>query len=276
MGGNGVWARGDFVRILSETFPTPLILAATVTDAALDPPAQHDRTLLVLSVLAQSKQALNAAQLGEATGLAKSTLYRQLALLRRWGFVMESGGLYSPGPVSVQLARGFDGNSELIQAARRDMQALAAQSHESVGLVVAVNERLVCLEMVDSAQSLRCSFDKGRGVALRDGASAKCLLAHLQPEQRDAHLSRMFQDPVERQSRATELDAIAQAGYAVTSGEVDAGVWGASAPLLGAGRQLRGGLTLMAPLSRVLGMEAALVHMTVVTAARISRALGPR
>lgn len=247
-----------------------------MNDAPLDSPASQDRTLLVLSVLAQSKQALNAAQLGEATGLAKSTLYRQLAQLRRWGFVMESGGLYSPGPVSVQLARGFDGNSELVQAARRDMLDLAAQSQESVALVVVVNERLVCLEMVDSAQSLRCSFDKGRGVPLREGASAKCLLAHLLPEQRAGHLSRLFPDPAERTARAAELDAIALAGHAITTGEVDAGVWGVSAPVLAPGRQLRGGLTLMAPQSRVLGMEAALVHMTVVTAARISRSLGPR
>lgn len=243
---------------------------------ALDTPAHTDRTLMVLSVLAQSRWPMTAVQLGEATGLAKSTLYRQLALLRRWGFVMEFAGQYSPGPVSVQLARGFDGNSELVQCARRDMQELAAQSQESVALVVVVDDRLVCLDMIDSAHSLRCSFDKGRGVPLRDGASAKNLLAHLPTEQRAALASRLFPDPVECRVRMAQLDAIAQAGYAVTSGEVDAGVWGVSAPLLSPGRRLRGGLTLMAPLSRVEGLDAALIHMTVVTAARISRALAPR
>jgi hypothetical protein len=43
--------------------------------------------------------------------------------------------------------------------------------------------------------------------------------------------------------------------------------------VLATGRRLRGAITLMAPLTRVEGMEAALLHMTVVTAARISRAL---
>jgi len=71
----------------------------------------------------------------------------------------------------------------------------------------------------------------------------------------------------------TLSDAIREAGHAVTHGEVDAGVWGASAPVLASGRRLRGAITLMAPLTRVEGMEAALLHMTVVTAARISRAL---
>jgi DNA-binding IclR family transcriptional regulator len=238
-----------------------------------DATAHNDRALRVLSVLAQSKSALTAAQLVQATGLSQSTLYRQIAMLRRWGFVMESDGRYSPGPVSVQLASGFDGNSDLVMAARADMRALAQQSHESVALVTAVNDRVVCLEMIDSEHSLRCSFDRGRSVPARDGASAKCLLAHMPAEQRDALLDAFGEPPEQRARRASELDAIREAGFAVTQGEVDAGVWGASAPLLAANRRLRGAITLMAPLTRVEGMEAALRHMAVVTAARISRAL---
>lgn len=242
--------------------------------APTDAPAHNDRALLVLSVLAQSKVALTAAELVQASGLSQSTLYRQIATLRRWGFVMESEGRYSPGPVSVQLASGFDGNSDLVMAARAAMRALAQQSHESVALVTAVNDRVVCLEMIDSEQSLRCSFDRGRSVPARDGASAKCLLAHMPPDQRDAILAAIADESPQRSAeRAAELDAIRAAGHAVTQGEVDAGVWGASAPVLGPARRLRGAITLMAPLSRVEGMEAALLHMTVVTAARISRAL---
>ncbi|MNT21073.1 HTH-type transcriptional regulator KipR [compost metagenome] len=239
----------------------------------LDAPAHNDRALFVLSVLAQSKVAMTAAELVQATGLSQSTLYRQVATLRRWGFVMESEGRYSPGPVSVQLASGFDGNSDLVMAARADMRVLAQQSHESVALVTLVNERVVCLEMIDSEQSLRCSFDRGRSVPARDGASAKCLLAHAPDDARDLLLDGLDEGPERRAERAAELDAIRAAGHAVTHGEVDAGVWGASAPVLAAGRRLRGAITLMAPLTRVEGMEAALVHMTVVTAARISRAL---
>jgi len=238
-----------------------------------DAPAHNDRALFVLSVLAQSKVAMTAVELAQATGLVKSTLYRQIATLRRWGFVMESDGRYSPGPVSVQLASGFDGNSDLAMAARADMRALVQQSHESVALVTAVNDRVVCLEMIDSEHSLRCSFDRGRSVPASDGASAKCLLAHMPLDQRDALLDGLGESPARRAERAAELDAIREAGHAVTQGEVDAGVWGVSAPVLASGRRLRGAITLMAPITRVEGMEAALLHMTVVTAARISRAL---
>ncbi|RUP24304.1 MAG: IclR family transcriptional regulator [Curvibacter sp.] len=235
-----------------------------------------DRALQVLSVLAQHREPLSALELSAATGLAKSTLYRQIATLRRWGFVMEVDGRYGPGPASVELACGFDASSRLVQCARADLQALARLSSESVALVAVLNERAVCLEMVDSVQSLRCSFDKGRSVPLRDGASAKCLLAHLPEAQREAVLERSGFGAAERESRRRELALIRERGHAITAGEVDAGVWGVSAPLLDGQRQLHGAITLMAPTLRIDGREAAFVHMTLVTAARIARALqGP-
>src|SRR3989344_849531 len=204
--------------------------------------AAADRVLHVLAVLAQHGQPMSAAELMEATGLARSMLYRQLARLKQWGFVLESSGHYAPGPLSLQLALGFDMASHLVHHARPDMQALARQSHESV--------------------------------PLRAGASAKCLLAHVAPATRNAILDLHYgADTAERQAALTELEGIAQAGYAVSSGEVDAGVWGVRVPVFGSPRQAAGAITLMAPILRAQGQEAALTGMAVVAAARISRQL---
>jgi DNA-binding IclR family transcriptional regulator len=242
-----------------------------------NPPAiaTADRVLQVLAVLAQQGRSLSAQELMAQTGLARSTLYRQLARLKRWGFALESDGSYAPGPLSLQLALGFDLSSHLVRQARPHMQALAQQSHESVGLIVAVNDSAVCLDMVESAQSLRCSFEKGRSVPLRAGASAKCLLAHMPESSRTAVLSAWGDKPGRLRVLKDELTAIRQAGFAVSTGEVDSGVWGVSAPLFGASRQALAALTLMAPTMRAKGQEAALTNMAMVTAARISRVLSP-
>lgn len=238
--------------------------------------ASADRVLQVLALLARHGQALTAAELMAQTGLARSTLYRQLARLKHWGFVLESDGGYAPGPLSLQLALGFDMASHLVRQAKPDMHALAQQSHESVGLVVAVNDSVICLDMIDSQHALRCSFEKGRSVPLRSGASAKCLLAHLPAAVRAPLLDRQWgTDTPERAAAQAELEAIAQAGHATSAGEVDAGVWGVSVPLFSAPRQAVGAITLMAPISRAQGQEAALTGMTVVAAARISRHLNP-
>lgn len=231
---------------------------------------------MVLSVLAQSREPQSVAELQDRTGLPRSTLYRQLGNLRRWGFVSERDGQYLPGEVSLELAHGFDSHSRLIQTARPMMTDLAAQSGESVAIVAAVSGRAICIEMVDSRQSLRCSFDKGRSVPLLDGASAKCLLAHMPRADATAALARAGLDARDRRNRIAALDAIRLRGHAVSEGEVDVGVWGASAPIRDAQGRLEAVLTVMAPTSRVTDLEAALVHMVLVTAARISRALAER
>ncbi len=244
-----------------------------LTSASI-PVSTADRVLQVLAVLAQQGRALSAAELMDRTGLARSTLYRQLARLKRWGFVLESDGYYAPGPLSLQLALGFDLASHLMRQARSDLQALARQSHESVGLVVAVNDSVICLDMVESQQSLRCSFEKGRSVPLGPGASAKCLLAHFPDSARAEVLDSQYgPGSADRQIAQAELESIREAGFAVSAGEVDAGVWGVSAPLIGTARQAVGAITLMAPISRAQSQEQALVRMAVIAAARISRNL---
>lgn len=236
------------------------------------PVSAVDRALAVLATLAQHGNALTATELVRKTGLSQSTLYRQLASLKRWGFVLEVDGRYAPGPLSLQLALGFDMASHLVQHARPDMLVLAQQSQESVGLVVAVNGQAICIDMIESRQALRCSFEKGRSVPLQKGASAKCLLAHLPAGALSASLEANLSDRPQADVLA-ELSAIRKAGFVVSNGEVDPGVWGVSAPLFSMGKRAVGVLTLMAPSVRVQGKHSPLIQMTVVTAARITRSL---
>ena len=228
-----------------------------------------DRALVVLATLAQQGRPLTATELLRTTGLSQSTLYRQLISLKRWGFVFEVAGRYAPGPLSLQLALGFDMASHVSQQAHQEMQMLAQQSQESVGLVVAVNGQAICIDMIESRQALRCSFEKGRGVPLDKGASAKCLLAHMS----GAALNASPDSDHQQSASLAELSAIRNAGFAVSDSEVDAGVWGVSAPLFAIRQQLVGALTLMAPSVRIQDKHPHLIQMTVVAAARISRSL---
>lgn len=237
------------------------------------PVSAVDRALSVLATLARHGGAMTAAELMARTALSQSTLYRQLATLKRWGLVLDVEGRYAPGPLSMQLALGFDLSSHLMQAARADMLTLAQQSQESVGLVVATNGQAICIDMVESQQALRCSFQKGRSVPLQArGASAKCLLAHLPPG-----AANTAQEPSQPDAALpmtdTELAVIRQTGYAVSDGELDPGVWGVSVPLFGTGKRAVGVLTLMAPSERARDKQATLIQLTVVGAARISRRL---
>ena len=238
--------------------------------------AGADRVLYVLATLARHDGPLSIAALAEQTGLAQSTLYRQVALLKRWGFVAEHDGEYGPGPLSVQLAWGFDQSSFLIHEAQPDMAALAVASGETIGLLVAVSDQAVCLDMVESQHPLRCSFTKGRGLPLagRVGQVAAGLHAGGAPAgsaglsgRRGGHGSGA---PVRGAGNHTRQ------GYAVTDSEVDAGVWGVSVPIFQRAHQAVASITLMAPSTRAAQRPQALIDMTVGAARRISQKLQAR
>ena len=235
-----------------------------------------DRVLFVLATLARHDGPLSIAALADKTGLAQSTLYRQVALLKRWGFVAEQGGEYGPGPLCVQLAWGFDQSSFLVQESQPDMARLAAESGETVGLLVAMRDQAVCLDMVESQHPLRCSFVKGRGLPLVRGASARSLMAFMPAARLHALLDDLQRSGADVAALAASLESIRAAGYAVTDGEVDAGVWGVSVPVFQRPHQAVGSVTLMAPSTRAALRASALIDMTIAAARRISGRLQSR
>ncbi len=233
--------------------------------------------LLVLSTLGRLERPVSIGDLMVETGLAKSTLYRQLALLRRWGFVMDHDDLFLPGPMCLPLVRGFEQSSYLRLEARSELEQLSRQTGESAGLLMEVNQQVVCIEMIESNQPLRCSFVKGRGLPLLKGASAKTLLAFM-PAKRQAIVLRDLErdgllDETQRRHLETELSDIGARGYACTDSEVDAGVWGISAPIFQVSSHAVAAITLMAPNTRIGNRAQALTDMTVHVAARLSSRL---
>lgn len=236
-----------------------------------------ERALFVLASIAKLERSVSMAELIAHTGLAKSTLYRQLVLLKRWGFVIDSHGEYSPGPMCLTLALGFDQSSYLIRESQAELARLSVESGESIGLLVTAHNQIVCLDMVESRQPLRCSFVKGRGLPLTKGASAKALLAFMGQESRCAilrqlHHENMMDSPTE-QVLQDELITIRGQGYAVSNGEVDEGVWGVSAPVFHVPQHAAAVITLMAPSLRVSQRHQSLIDMTVRVAASVSSRL---
>lgn len=236
--------------------------------------ATSERSLMVLSVIARYGKPIAVRELKERTGLPQSTLYRLLLPLKKWGLVQEQDKFYAPGPLSVQLAWGFDQTSYLVSNARPEMLQLARQCGESVGLMVAVNDQVTCLDMVDSEQSLRCSFSKGRSHPLLRGASAKAVLAHMPVAVADSIMARVLQGQDAEIARLQgDLAVIRAQGYAVSDSEIDRGVWGASAPVFYKTGRAAGVITLMAPTLRAGERQRELIAATVQAAAAISERL---
>ncbi|CAN5717060.1 IclR family transcriptional regulator [soil metagenome] len=245
----------------------PAILASVPT---------NERVLQVLACIARCGQAILAKDLAQQTRLPLSTVYRHLAALKKWGWVQEHGqsGAYEPGPLAVQLAWGFDQHSYLMAKARPEIEQLVARSGESVGLMLFVNGQVICLDMQDSVQALRCSFSKGRANSSVRGASAKALLAFLPLAVQQSVLAAHAADlPDGVASLTQELRTIRQQAYATSENEIDQGVWGVSAPVFSGKAKLEASLSLMAPASRAQARQAELIQMTLAAAKRLSQQL---
>lgn len=236
-----------------------------------------ERVLFVLATLARLERSVSISELVAETGLAQSTLYRQLALLKRWGFVIDSNREYMPGPMCLPLAWGFDQSSYLTQEAHSELEQLSRHSGESIGLLMAVNNQAVCLDMVESSQPLRCSFVKGRGLPLCKGASAKALLAFMDVDRRTIALRHLVREKIITSEDAglleRELSVIVERGYCTTDSEVDEGVWGVSVPIFQQTGSASAVITLMAPNTRTRKRERFFIDMTVTVASRISSRL---
>jgi len=257
-----------------------LFPSAPVHDVRLDVPS-GERVLQVLACVARAGQALSARELAAQTGIPLSSLYRQIAMLKKWGLLQEhvhnglaaQSGLYEPGPMAVQLAWGFDHHSHLMQQAREEMQQLLERSGESVGLLIYLHGQVICLDMLESPQALRCSFTRGSTGPTARGASAKALLASLPPAVLDAQLATQQLDDARVAKLKQQLQEIARQGYAVSQDEVDIGVWGVSVPVMSGTTKAEATLSLMAPTSRALPRSDELIRLTQASAAKISQRL---
>ncbi|RMH84895.1 IclR family transcriptional regulator [Pseudomonas sp. AOB-7] len=237
-------------------------------------PNPTDRLLQILVALGQAPHALSAKALSSSLGQPLSSTYRHLNTLLRWGLAEEQGhGRYLPGPACLLLAKRFDRDSTLVSLAKPELRRLAELSKESVGLMVPSNGQVICVELIDSPQPLRCCYQKGLAQPLLHGASAKALLAHLAAAERDALLAEHGLDEQQRAALLEELAAIRKRGHASSQGEIDEGVWGVSAALIDSRGRLHGALSLMGPSSRVQPRAEQLQRWTQESAARLSARL---
>ena len=233
-----------------------------------------DRLLHILVTLGQSGEAISARELSAQLGQPLSSTYRHLKTLLRWGLAEENGqGRYLPGPACLQLAKKFDREAVVVTLAKPELKRLADLSQESVALMVPSNGQAICIELVDSPQPLRCCYQKGLAQPLLVGASARVLLAHMDPAHSLALLHGQGVDEAACADYRRSFEQIRAQGYAVSLSEIDDGIWGVSAPLIDSRERLQGAISLMAPAFRAQQRSERLIRWTQDVALRLSARL---
>src|SRR3954453_9354380 len=110
-----------------------------------------DRAAQLVSSVVAADDPLSFADLQEASGLAKSTTSRMLTALERGGLLeRDEDGSYVAGSLFWLYAARHDPWQELVRLAHPAMDAIGAQTSETVHLSVTRGEKVVQVAQVDS------------------------------------------------------------------------------------------------------------------------------
>jgi IclR family KDG regulon transcriptional repressor len=242
--------------------------------------------LELLLLLGERDARLGAMTLSKLLRMPRSTTYRLLRTLKDSAFVEADSsqrGTYTLGPAILRLAEAARGRISIIDCARPEMEQLQKVTSESVGLHVIRGNQSVCVARLDSSRQVKLSFQLWTGNYLHAGAPAKLLLAHAGEGRLKAVVGevglpaltgRTIVSPAKLER---ELQAIREAGFAISYGEVDADAVAVAAPILNSSGFAVAAISVAGPAARIdQGKAEAFAELVKGAASRISEEMRSR
>ena len=235
-----------------------------------------ERSLRLLSLLANEGRALSLADLAARLALPKVTAHRICTQLLAGGFLARDVDERSfiVGPALRRLA--FDTlNHGVVRGLRHEvLAALVAQVGETCNFTTLDGTQVLYLDRVEAQWPLRLTLDVGSHVPLHCTASGKLFLAQMPQAARDALIAQL---PLARMTRNTlvsakslraECDRIAEQGYATDREEFIAGLIAVAVPVQGADGVSRAAIAVHAPVAR-LTLNGAVAQLAALKAAAL-------
>ena len=242
-----------------------------------------DRLLAVLDLFTLERPDWTVDEAAAALGLATSTAYRYVNSLGRTGLLASlGGGRYGLGPTVIRYDRQLRLTDPLVLAAAGELDRLArVLPGRSVAFLCRLfDDEVICVAQVAiNEPPFALGYERGRPMPLFAGSASRVILAHLEPRRLRAlhrHAPASFAGArlgSDWEAVRASLRALREAGGCVSSGEVDAGMRGVSAPVLAGGAL--GSVTVAGPRTALTEAVAVRLLPDVVAAARaIERGVG--
>lgn len=206
-----------------------------------------DRALSILDCFTREHPKLSLNEISKMIHLSPSTVSRIIATLENRNYLVRDSQslLYSLGYRLTNLGALCLETSDLREIAKPYLVELRDYYNESVGLYVLNKGQRVCVDCVQSTQSLRRVIEVGTRKRLTRGASGKLLLAYM--EEADIRQN-LLQDPF---VTFEELAKIRMEGYAASFNEFEQGISSVAVPVFDSRRKVCAALFLSGPLTRI-------------------------
>jgi len=218
--------------------------------------------LLVLEYLVNSKTPRSVSDVAQAFSLVPSNAHRTLKTLTTLGYVRQAAdSRYEPSLRLFELGSRVVGALDIRHVAHQAMAMLAADTLETIHLVVRDGDHVVYLDKVDSPQPVAAYSHIGGHAPAQCVASGKVLLAFSMPDQEAQGLAWLKKtlpalqaytphSHVKYKSLLDDLREVRDRGYALNRGEWRADVSGLGAPVFDGRGHVVGALGISLPTIR--------------------------
>ncbi|MGH3343025.1 MAG: IclR family transcriptional regulator [Carbonactinosporaceae bacterium] len=196
-----------------------------------------DKALQVLLLL-RSRGRLRVTEVSDDLGVARSTAHRLLSTLAQRGFVSRDPftRTYRSGPVLTDIGLASAAAIDIRPQARPHLEALSAELHETVNLVVLEGGSCRFLDGVAGDRPLLTRVRTGTILPAHATSGGKALLAELATDQIRTlcrpGLPRLTEHTItDGELLLDELRGVRTRGYALNCGESETGIGAVAVPV---------------------------------------------
>lgn len=214
-----------------------------------------EKALSILLAFDAQRPIWGVRELSSQLGFSPATVQRLLQSLKAFGFVDQAAETrqYRLGSVYYNFLHTLQSTLPVTRAALPLMKQLLAITQETVHLNVIEGLERLCVDTLESPQSLKASMPIGSRSPLYAGASSKCLLAYAAEEFRQNYLSAIQLRPItdatitDKQRLLKELQKTRRNACAESLGERNTGLGSLSVPIFNHRGTLLAALSLAIP-----------------------------
>jgi DNA-binding IclR family transcriptional regulator len=218
-----------------------------------------DRGLKVLDLFGLDAPELRLTDISERAGISKPLAYRITSTLEAGGFLTRDPDTkrYRLGIRVFQLGIVAQHSIDMRRIAHPSLQLLAAETRETVGLIVRDPQGPICVDVIESPQGLRVFAQVGRRMPWHAGSSGKVILAYLPADEQEHileadHFEKFTPSTITAPNALREtLGQIRRDGYYVGTHDLDEHALGVAAPVFDHEGNVRGAVSVSAPTIRM-------------------------
>ncbi|MCG8334657.1 MAG: IclR family transcriptional regulator [Proteobacteria bacterium] len=243
-----------------------------------------EKALSILKVFDSNRPYWGVREISSHLGFSPSTVQRLLQTLKDYSYVEQNPETrqYRLGNIYFQFIFTLQNASPLTETAQLFMRQLLSKTQETVHLNVIDGTERLCIDSIESSQSLKASMPIGSRSPLYAGASSKCLLAYSESDFVKQYLKTTkikaitANTIVDKHRLLEDLEQIKSQGFAESLGERNPGLGSFSSAILGRRGEVLASVSLAIPEIRFQVDEHRKLCISELTkiAKEISKAMG--